>query len=377
MKVLSISSDRMLFSAGSPVADRMVGYARNVDELHIIVFSTTHARLESASLGKNVWIYPTSSLNKFWYVFDAYRIGLRVAKERLFKKGRSLITTQDPFETGLVGMLLKKKLNIPLQVQLHTDVGSPYFKTGFNRIRISIARFVFKKADTVRAVSNNIAEEIAQSFHVPPSKISVLPVMVDKEKILHSPITTDLKSKYPQFNPLILMVGRLEPEKNYSFAFSVFSEICKKSLSAGLVIVGNGSEEERLETYARELGIEKNVSFERNNSNISSYYKTADIFLHTSVFEGYGLVFAEAALSGCPIVSSKVGIAKGFEKTEALICEVNDASCFIAAISELVVHREKRQEISSNAQKKINEQIPSKEEFLQQHQKLWENTASL
>ena len=111
--------------------------------------------------------------------------------------------------------------------------------------------------------------------------------------------------------------------------------------------------------------------------DIFSYYKTADVFLHTGVFEGYGLVFVEAALSGCPIVSSKVGIIEEFEKTEALVCEINDTSCFVASLLEMITDREKRKLLSLNAKEKVNAVIPFKKEFLQQHQKLWENTALL
>lgn len=376
MKVLSISSDRLLFEKGSPVADRMIEYAKKIGELHIVVFSLAWSNLKPVSLGQNVWVYPTSSVNKLWYVFDAYRIGIRIAREHLFEKGRSLITTQDPFESGLAGMLLKKKLEIPFQVQLHTDIGSPYFNRGFNRVRIFIAQRTLKKADTVRVVSSSIAEKIVDMFDISPSKISVLPVMVDKEKIMHSPVSTNLKSKYHQCDVIILMVGRLEPEKNYLFALNVFSEVYKKNPKAGLVIVGSGGQEGKLKARVQELGIGQNVFFDGTVSDLFSYYKTADIFLHTSIFEGYGLVFVETALSGCPIVSSRVGIAQEFEKTEALVCAVNDASCFESSLLELMTHREKGRELALNAKNKMEGRILSKEEFLQQHQKLWENTAS-
>ena len=41
-----------------------------------------------------------------------------------------------------------------------------------------------------------------------------------------------------------------------------------------------------------------------------SYYKTADLFLNTSLFEGYGMTLVEARAAGCKVVSTDVGVAR-------------------------------------------------------------------
>ena len=124
MKVLSIGSDRNLFIEGSDVRRRVVEYGKLVEELHIIVFSTRKLHITNYMLcvADNVFLYPTNSWSRWFYIFDA----LKIAKFALKNNAQWLVTAQDPFESGLASWLIKRKLRIPLQLQIHTDFLSPY-----------------------------------------------------------------------------------------------------------------------------------------------------------------------------------------------------------------------------------------------------------
>jgi len=147
---------------------------------------------------------------------------------------------------------------------------------------------------------------------IEPSKISVRPIAVDVQWIKNAPITVDLHKKYPQFDQIILIASRLEPEKNIQLAINAMAEVVQKLSKAGLVIIGNGSQKEKLESLAKNLNISTNVAFESwaDPQTLASYYKTADIYLNTSFFEGYGMTFVEAQAAGCKIVSTDVGVAR-------------------------------------------------------------------
>ena len=62
----------------------------------------------------------------------------------------------------------------------------------------------------------------------------------------------------------------------------------------------------------RKLGLDKSVIFEPwvEKHVLYSYYKTADLFLLTSLYEGYGLTLAEANAAGSKIISTDVGISR-------------------------------------------------------------------
>ena len=139
--------------------------------------------------------------------------------------------------------------------------------------------------------------------------MEVRPVEVDLEKIKQTPITVDLHQKYPQFKKIILMASRLEPEKQIDLAIKNLIKLLISD-NIGLIIVGAGSEEGRLKSLTEELGLSNYVKFDGWQENLATYYKTADLFLSTSLYEGYGLTLVEAKSCGLPIVSTDVGVAR-------------------------------------------------------------------
>ena len=63
--------------------------------------------------------------------------------------------------------------------------------------------------------------------------------------------------------------------------------------------------------------------------DIFSYYKTADVFLSTSLYEGYGMSMVEAYTANCSIVSTDAGIAA---ELTGNVCAVGDIVCIADAI---------------------------------------------
>ncbi len=307
MKLLMISTDKKMFEKGSEVALRQIEYAKNFEELHIIVFAPRS--FQEISLGSNVWVYPTRSSIKFKYPLDAIRLGKFVIGGR----GITDITTEDSSLTAMTGVSLKKRFNIPLEINIHTDIGARYFASTFeNKIRKALSLSYIPKADKLRVVSDRIKSYLVDSLGIDPSRVTVRPIAVDVNKIKNAPITADLHKKYPQFDKVVLMASRLEREKNIDLALHAWPEVLKKIPKAGLVIVGKGSEQGNLSQLVEKLGIKDSVIFESwaNQATLASYYKTADLFLNTSLYEGYGMTLVEAQAADCKIVSTDVGVAK-------------------------------------------------------------------
>lgn len=306
-RLLSIGTDRNLFVPGSAVGKRQIEYAKQWDEIHIIV--STDKSFTETSIAPNVWVYPTRSAIKMLYPFDAVRLGRFIIERR----GITDITCQDPFLTAFAGVSLQNTFKLPLELQIHTDIGSPNFPYSIaNRIRKALALSYLKRADTVRVVSNRIKEYLINTLGIDDPKITVRPIAVNVEIIKNAPITIDLHKKYPQFSKIVLMASRLEPEKDFELAIHSWAEVIKNFPKAGLIIVGSGGEEAKLKSLVGKLDLNDSIVFESwaDQTTLYSYYKTSDLFLVTSMFEGYGMTLVEAQAAGCPIVSTDVGVAK-------------------------------------------------------------------
>ncbi|HRZ30050.1 MAG TPA: glycosyltransferase [Candidatus Paceibacterota bacterium] len=334
MKVLSIGTDRLIFDKNSNVRQRLIEYGGLFDELHVIVFAKKKLDYQQEQIAKNVFVYPTSSSNKLGYIFDALKIG-----ERLIDNNSDwMITCQDPFETGLVGWWLKKRSKVKLQLQVHTDLMSPFFvrESLKNRIRVVMAKYLLPRADKIRVVS----ERIKNSLKVLKLKSEpiVLPIFVEVEK--ETAIKIDLHDKYPQFDFIILMASRLTREKNFPLALEAFLLARDKSeKKIGLVIVGAGPEKGGIERRIKDLGLTESVILETWTENLASYYQTADLFLLTSNYEGYGRTLVEAGLLGCPILTTNIGLVGEIVNNDnALICPVGGKDCLIEKLVWAVVN---------------------------------------
>jgi len=376
MKILMISTDRKIFEEGSAVRARMFEYGSIVQELHIVVFTAKEHDVHRQQIGNNVWIYPTHSKNKWRYIFDAIREGKQIIKaNHSIETTKWLVTTQDPFETGLAGRLIARSLKLPLHLQLHTDIGSAYFRneSRLNKVRLVIARHILPKARGVRVVSKRIKRTLVDEYHLPSTKISVLPIFVDVKEIARTQEYTAMRDRYPQFDFIILMASRLTKEKNISLALEALRDIARACPKTGLIIVGDGSEREALELKTSDHGLWTNIVFEGWAEDLPSYYKMADLFLLTSNYEGYGLTLIEAAAAGCPILTTNVGVVGDMiNKNNALVCEVGDRECLAKQMRFAIENKSLRARLSAEAQHSVSS-LSSKQEYLLAYKKSWED----
>ncbi|MDE1941412.1 MAG: glycosyltransferase, partial [Patescibacteria group bacterium] len=271
------------------------------------------ASLEGVPLSSSCFAYSTDSVSRFLYPFDAKKLG----RELIEKHGITDITCQDASLTAMAGVALKerfKRRGLSLEIQVHEDLGSPnYGFTLMNRLRRRLAFRNLPKADHIRVVSERIKDFIVRRLAIDPAKIEVRPIAVDAGWLKDAPVIpgADLRMKHPQFDKIVLMVGRLEPEKDFELAIDSWPLVLKALPKAGLVIVGSGSRLEALKERAEKVGAGDSIAFEGWGGNyLASYYKSCDLFLVTSLFEGYGMALKEAQAAGCRIVSTDVGIAR-------------------------------------------------------------------
>ncbi|MDQ5949276.1 MAG: hypothetical protein QG579_105 [Patescibacteria group bacterium] len=338
MKVISIGTDRNVCVDGSAAQQRMIEYAESLGELHIIVFSEKKHAVTEKHQG-NLHVYPTQSLSRWMYIYDAYMVACRIIKKTGCTKTDSIITTQDPFETGLVGRVLAVRYDLPLQVQLHTDMYVPYF--GYmllNRIRRVIASFVLPRADGIRVVSTIVKDSLIEHFHNRIVVPDVLPIFVDIDHLVSIKSETDLKKIFPGYSQYVLLVSRVTKEKDIETPLRAFVSVVKKFPDALCVIVGDGDDISRLKLLTHEFNIQKNVMFVGWQQDLSRYYSGADVFVNSSLYEGYAMTLVEAGALGCPIITTPVGIARDIcvDGYNSFVCPVGDTECFSRRIVDLL-----------------------------------------
>lgn len=102
---------------------------------------------------------------------------------------------------------------------------------------------------------------------------------------------------------VVLFVGRIENSSKNVFDFiRVWKILMEQNPSWEAVVVGDGSDLERMKAFAQKLAVER-ISFEGNRVNVGGYYATANFLCCTSNYEGWGMVLVEAMQFGCVPIS--------------------------------------------------------------------------
>jgi glycosyltransferase involved in cell wall biosynthesis len=164
-------------------------------------------------------------------------------------------------------------------------------------------RALYPLADRVVANSRGIKKDLVENFGVHAKKVEVIYNPVDIRRIsrlAREPVD------HPWFRdkfPVVIAVGRLEPQKGYPYLLRAFARV-KKTRPCRLVMLGEGEERRRLEHLAQELGIEQDVAFLGFQKNPFKYLARADVFVLSSLWEGFPNVIIEAMVCGMPVIAS-------------------------------------------------------------------------
>ena len=105
-------------------------------------------------------------------------------------------------------------------------------------------------------------------------------------------------------NKIIVGIGRLTKQKNFSLLISAFNKILKKYPEYILVILGDGEKKLELLNLIKTLKLENKIHLVGFQENVYQYLINADCFLLSSLWEDPGFVLLEAGLSNTSVISS-------------------------------------------------------------------------
>ncbi|MEO8139889.1 MAG: glycosyltransferase [Gemmatimonadota bacterium] len=165
-------------------------------------------------------------------------------------------------------------------------------------------RWTYPLADAIVAVSDGVAADLARTAHLSRSSIRVIynPIVTPE-----LPMLAEQPVDHPWFTPgqppVVLGVGRLEPQKDFGTLLEAFA-IARRARPLRLVILGEGLQAVTLRDRAEALGIARDVWFAGFQRNPYAFMRRAGVLALSSVYEGFGNVLVEAMACGTPVVST-------------------------------------------------------------------------
>lgn len=358
-RVITVGYGRHFFSKGNLERNRMLNCAKETESLDVIIFTFAKDGFSKDEAGEGLVFHPTNSSSKVTAVWDAFKIASSIIKKETNKE-EVIVSTQDPFEAGLVGYLLKKKFKVHFSVQEHADAFSESYwsrESFLNQIRFRLGGWIIKKADTVRVVADRIAKTLVEKG-VSKERIKKLAVAIDVESFASAEPSSTVKQIFPGDSFVFLWVGRFVDQKNLPLMINSFKKVHDKNKQARLLMVGSGPKEKDIkkmisENFDYSVAEDCPIQILPWSDEVTGLMKASDAYLLTSNYEGWARVLVEAMCAELPVVTTDVGCANEvvIDNEHGYVVPLDDETKLVEAMLDISSSETKYELFKHNLEK--------------------------
>ena len=256
------------------------------------------------------------------------------------KRGIPVVTTEHNQPE-----VLTEPLRVPKLIKKPVDAMlSAYFAN-----RQSKSDFV--TMPTEKAIKNFIYDK-GREFEVPVAAVSN---GVDLSHFKPGRAPAEIYAKYniPSNRPVVLYVGRVDPEKKVGLVVEAFSKMLdawQGDVLPLLLVVGDGVDKNRLIKKIHDIGISEAVRFLGKvlPPDLYELYKVGDVFATASTIETQGIVLIEAAACGLPLIAVDAGAVSEvcIDGENGFLCEPGNVDEISAAMLRILSDADLRDKFS-------------------------------
>lgn len=149
--------------------------------------------------------------------------------------------------------------------------------------------------------------------------------------------------------------GRLEKQKNQKFLIELAELLNKRGYKVKLKICGSGRLEEDLKKTVERKNLDSQVEFMGFVDDMKAFYESIDVFVLSSLWEGFGYVLVEAYACARPVVAFNVSSNPEIVDNgkDGILVPVNDLYAFYDAVERLIDHPELRISMGQSGRQKV------------------------
>jgi glycosyltransferase involved in cell wall biosynthesis len=213
----------------------------------------------------------------------------------------------------------------------------PFFPGAPKIVSNLLSRFVAERANAGIAISSAVKRYISERGELPHNyPLEVVPYGANSRVDSASYQINRESLGIPNDCFVIGTVARLAPQKDLFTLIRILEKLLEADEKSRLVIIGDGQQKEQLLDFASDLGVADKIYWLGRRDSIRSHIRLFDVFVLTSLYEGFGLVLLEAMQSQVPIVASNnSAIPEVLGLDFPGLCRTGEANDFVEKIQAI------------------------------------------
>ena len=160
------------------------------------------------------------------------------------------------------------------------------------------------KLKIITCPTKNLISDLEEQKIFPKNKLFYLPDAILDLRKLSFIGKKKIFNKFPENKKIILSVGRLTKQKNFSYLIDEYNKFSQINNNYLLYIIGEGEERAKLESKIKKNNLVNKVFLLGHQDNVYSFMKKSDVFVLSSLWEEVGFVIVEASINNLFIIAS-------------------------------------------------------------------------
>lgn len=207
-------------------------------------------------------------------------------------------------------------------------------------ISVKLSQYVQQKSKVVVAISETVKEFLIRNGEVPAGKLRVVRYGFDDSLKYSAKHDQRVLNGFPKLGT----VSRLAPQKDLKTLIRAVKRVVKDFPEVKLSIVGTGELKEVLQNYAAELGVSSQIDWLGSTTSPLDLMRQMDIFIMTSLYEGFGLVTLESISQKTPVIAADNDTFKElFEEAPESLFRIGDDKSLAEKIIDVWQYQSQRE----------------------------------
>ncbi len=276
----------------------------------------------------------------------------------LTERNPSIIHCHCPFMSMLLARQIRETVDAPLILTYHTKFDVDIARAVKNEVlqagAIGVVVDNVSAADELWVVSSGAGENIRALGYEGNYVVMQNGVDIPRAKASEAAVAAEVAGlDLPGDVPVFLFVGRMMWYKGVRIILDALRALAGAHLDFRMVFIGDGTDREDMEAYAKDLGIAEKCLFLgaiHERERLTCWYTRADLLLFPSTYDTNGLVVREAAACSCAAVLVRDSCAADgvTDGQNALLIE-EDAASMAVCLARIIDHPEAMADLGENA----------------------------